>query len=225
MILTTSEESRLLDQRAMTEYGLPESVLMENAGASVVQLMKEKISWEDARVVIVCGSGNNGGDGFVTARYTLSEGADVAVLVMGDASHMGENSLLYKNIAAKMGIPVIFVAGADDAKEYLAGADIIVDALIGTGLKHHVKGSTAELITAMNDSEAVIVSVDVPSGMFSDSGCAECRLHGGVRLRKAGACPLSGKWICKNRLVFTHRHPKRRQGTFSCKAGGRKRYL
>lgn len=49
MILTTSEESRLLDQRAMTEYGLPESVLMENAGASVVQLMKEKISWEDAR--------------------------------------------------------------------------------------------------------------------------------------------------------------------------------
>ena len=55
MILTTSEESRLLDQRAMTEYGLPESVLMENAGASVVQLMKEKISWEDARVVIVCG--------------------------------------------------------------------------------------------------------------------------------------------------------------------------
>lgn len=172
MILTTSEESRLLDQRAMTEYGLPESVLMENAGASVVQLMKEKISWEDARVVIVCGSGNNGGDGFVTARYALSEGADVAVLVMGDASHMGENSLLYKNIAAKMGIPVISVAGADDAKEYLAGADIIVDALIGTGLKHHVKGSTAELITAMNDSEAVIVSVDVPSGMFSDSGCA-----------------------------------------------------
>lgn len=230
MILTTSEESRLLDQRAMTEYGLPESVLMENAGASVVQLMKEKISWEDARVVIVCGSGNNGGDGFVTARYALSEGADVAVLVMGDASHMGENSLLYKNIAAKMGIPVISVAGADDAKEYLAGADIIVDALIGTGLKHHVKGSTAELITAMNDSEAVIVSVDVPSGMFSDSGCAaggggECRLHGGVRLRKAGACPLSGKWICRNRLVFTHRHPKRRQGTFSCKAGGRKRYL
>lgn len=71
-----------------------------------------------------------------------------------------------------MGIPVISVAGADDAKEYLAGADIIVDALIGTGLKHHVKGSTAELITAMNDSEAVIVSVDIPSGMFSDSGCA-----------------------------------------------------
>ena len=227
MILTTSEESRLLDQRAMTEYGLPESVLMENAGASVVQLMKEKISWEDARVVIVCGSGNNGGDGFVTARYALSEGADVAVLVMGDASHMGENSLLYKNIAAKMGIPVISVAGADDAKEYLAGADIIVDALIGTGLKHHVKGSTAELITAMNDSEAVIVSVDVPSGMFSDSGWGggECRLHGGVRLRKAGACPLSGKWICRNRFVLTHRHPKRRQGTFSCKAGGRKRYL
>ena len=219
MILTTSEESRLLDQRAMTEYGLPESVLMENAGASVVQLMKEKISWEDARVVIVCGSGNNGGDGFVTARYALSEGADVAVLVMGDASHMGENSLLYKNIAAKMGIPVISVAGADDAKEYLAGADIIVDALIGTGLKHHVKGSTAELITAMNDSEAVIVSVDVPSGG------GECRLHGGVRLRKAGACPLSGKWICRNCLIFTHRHPKRRQGTFSCKAGGRKRYL
>lgn len=129
-----------------------------------------------------------------------------------------------------MGIPVISVAGADDAKEYLAGADIIVDALIGTGLKHHVKGSTAELITAMNDSEAVIVSVDVPSGMFSDSGCAAGAVVNAdytVALGsvKRGHGPLSGKWICRNRFVLTHRHPKRRQGTFSCKAGGRKRYL
>lgn len=89
MILTTSEESRLLDQRAMTEYGLPESVLMENAGASVVQLMKEKISWEDARVVIVCGSGNNGGDGFVTARYALPKVLMWRFLSVGDGIPYG----------------------------------------------------------------------------------------------------------------------------------------
>ncbi|MFR6111717.1 MAG: NAD(P)H-hydrate epimerase [Dialister invisus] len=177
-------------------------------------------------MVIVCGSGNNGGDGFVTARYALSEGADVAVLVMGDASHMGENSLLYKNIAAKMGIPVISVAGADDAKEYLAGADIIVDALIGTGLKHHVKESTAELITAMNDSEAVIVSVDVPSGMFSDSGCAA-----GAVVNADYTVALGS--VKRGHVLYREMdmqepsciHPSASQtapGTFFCKAGGRK---
>lgn len=172
MILTTADESRLLDRRAMEDYGLPEAVLMENAGASVVQLMKEYVVWKDARVIIVCGSGNNGGDGFVTARYALSEGADVAVLFMGNTAHMGDNALLYKNITAKMGIPVITISGADEAKEYLSGADIIIDALIGTGLKKKVDGRKAELITAMNDTEALIISVDTPSGMLSDSGHA-----------------------------------------------------
>ncbi len=170
MILTTAEESRRLDRCAMEEFGLPEAVLMENAGASVIRLMQPEISWENARIVIVCGTGNNGGDGFVAARYASAAGAEVTVLLMGNVSHMGEVSLMYKNVIDKMGIPVIPISDAEEAEEYLSRADVIIDALIGTGLKNNVDEKKAALITCMNDSRALIISVDTPSGMLTDSG-------------------------------------------------------
>lgn len=83
MILTSTAESRLLDKIAMTEYGLPEAVLMENAGRAVVSRMREFTDWEGAFTVIVCGTGNNGGDGFVSARYARGAGARVLVILMG----------------------------------------------------------------------------------------------------------------------------------------------
>ena len=95
MKLLNRDEARKLDTLAMNTYGLPEAVLMENAGASVVALTEGDVSWKDARVVILCGSGNNGGDGFVTARYASLAEADVVVFLMGDESHMSDASRLY----------------------------------------------------------------------------------------------------------------------------------
>lgn len=176
MILTTAKESRAIDQEAMHTYGLPEAVLMENAGASVVRLAGETLRWRGQETVILCGSGNNGGDGFVAARYAEEAGADVTVLVMGNPEHMGENSAMYRTIVEKMGIPVIGISTAKEALPYLSEATVIIDALIGTGLSRDVTGEKAELISLVNDASALVISVDVPSGMDSDTG----RAHGAV---------------------------------------------
>lgn len=172
MILTKTEESRLLDSMAMKEYGIPEMVLMENAGASVVRLTQPYVDWDGAFTVILCGSGNNGGDGFVAARYAAEKGARVLVLLMGNEAHMSESSKQYKAVAEKMGIPVISVSKAEEGAPYIHDADILVDALIGTGLSSEVKGEKALLITLMNEAQGIIISVDVPSGMMTDSGKA-----------------------------------------------------
>lgn len=172
MILTKTEESRLLDSMAMKEYGIPEMVLMENAGASVVRLTEDKVEWDGAFTVVLCGTGNNGGDGFVTARYAAGAGARVLVLLMGNEAHMSESSRMYKSIVEKMGIPVISISRAEEGAPYIHDADILVDALIGTGLSREVTGEKAQLITIMNEAEGIIISVDVPSGMITDTGRA-----------------------------------------------------
>lgn len=170
MILTSTAESRLLDKIAMTEYGLPEAVLMENAGRAVVSRMREFTDWEGAFTVIVCGTGNNGGDGFVSARYARGAGARVLVILMGDPPHMGESAKMYRKTAEKMGIPVIEVMEAEEAVPYLYDADIIIDSLIGTGLASKVKGEKAALIDIINDTDALVVSTDIPSGLVTDTG-------------------------------------------------------
>ena len=146
MKLLNRDEARKLDTLAMNTYGLPEAVLMENAGASVVALTEGDVSWKDARVVILCGSGNNGGDGFVTARYASLAEADVVVFLMGDESHMSDASRLYYQVCEKMVIPVRKIKKAEEAQPFLDDADIIVDALIGTGLR---QGKRPILLTGL----------------------------------------------------------------------------
>lgn len=145
---------------------------MENAGASVVRLTEPFVDWDDAFTVILCGTGNNGGDGFVAARYAAGLGAKVLVLLMGNEAHMSESSKLYRHTAEKMGIPVIPVSKAEEGAPYIHEADILVDALIGTGLSSEVKGEKAALIGLVNEARGIIISVDVPSGMMTDTGRA-----------------------------------------------------
>lgn len=170
MLLATTKEARRLDRIAMDEYGIPEAVLMENAGSSVVRLVKESVVWKDAHVVVVCGTGNNGGDGFVIARYAQEEGAQVTVLIMGHEDHMSDASRMYRHVLEKMSVCVIPISTAKEAKLYLEEADIMVDALIGTGLRSAVKGEKEKLILEMNAADALRVSVDVPSGLMCDTG-------------------------------------------------------
>ena len=170
MILTKTEESRLLDSMAMKEYGIPEMVLMENAGSAIVRLTEDRVHWDGAFVVAVCGTGNNGGDGFVAARYAAGKGARVMVLLMGNEAHMSEASKLYRSVVEKMGIPVIAITKAEEGAPYIHDADIIVDALIGTGISREVKGEKAVLIALMNEAQGIIISADVPSGMVTDTG-------------------------------------------------------
>lgn len=173
MILTSTEESRKLDEMAMKDYGIPEMVLMENAGSSVIRLMSPYVDWRGAYTVVVCGTGNNGGDGFVAARYADEMGARVVVLIMGDESHMSESTRMYRSVAEKMGLPVYPVTSLRDAAIFLYNADIIIDALIGTGLSKRVTGDKAEVIYLMNKAKGLVISIDMPSGLRSDTGEAE----------------------------------------------------
>lgn len=168
--ITTADESRSLDREAMKSYGFPEAVLMENAGSDVVSLIQPEIDWKGKSVVVVCGTGNNGGDGFVIARYLCALSASVAVLLCGNEAHMSETARLYRRIVEKMGVQVIPVSEDTDWETPLESADVIVDALIGTGLSREVSGVKAEVIEMMNASHASVVSVDVPSGLSSDTG-------------------------------------------------------
>lgn len=173
MILTTTEESRKLDRKAMEEYGLPEAVLMENAGRSVIELMKKRLSWKGKLVTIVCGTGNNGGDGFVAARYAENEGALVTVLIIGNEEHMSESSKMYLQVIEKMGMHILHIKTAKEAEYDIEKADIIIDALIGTGLTKGVTGEKADIIWQINaDDRKTVISVDIPSGMNADTG--EC---------------------------------------------------
>lgn len=101
--ITTADESRSLDREAMKSYGFPEAVLMENAGSDVVSLIQPEIDWKGKSVVVVCGTGNNGGDGFVIARYLCALTASVALLLCGNEAHMSEMARLYRRIVEKCG--------------------------------------------------------------------------------------------------------------------------
>lgn len=170
MLLATTAEARRLDQVAMEDFGLPEAVLMENAGASVVRLMKDHVSWKEQHVTVICGTGNNGGDGFVIARYAQEAGAWVTVLLMGNEAHMSEASRRYRQVAEKMHIPVIPISNAQEGAAYIEKADILVNALIGTGLTKGVTGEKGKLISLINEARGGIISVDVPSGLLCDTG-------------------------------------------------------
>lgn len=174
MILTTTEEARQLDTIAMERYGIPEAVLMENAGREAACLFSQHVDWDGMDTLVICGTGNNGGDGFVAARYAAMQGAFVQILLMGNESHMSDASRLYRHATEQMGIGVVAIQTAEEAKPFIDQADCIIDALIGIGLRagNRVEGEKAELIRQINESKAVILALDVPSGMIADTGQA-----------------------------------------------------
>lgn len=172
--VVTAEEMQVRDRRAIEEIGVPGVVLMENAGRSVFRVIQKILEDVDEPLVYVfCGKGNNGGDGFVIARHLWNEGVYVRVFcTVGEKQITGDarvNYLILKNI----NIPIEFVEKLDDIKELEnEPPDILVDALLGTGIKGPVRGFTKDLIDFINKNiETRIVSVDLPSGL--DAGSAQ----------------------------------------------------
>ena len=169
MKVLTAEQMRRIDQRTM-ELGIPGLVLMENAGHRVVELLQEKFApLARHRVVVLCGKGNNGGDGFVVARqlYTRLRPARLDVVFAGDeASLKGDAAANFKMLRA-CGCPV-----AGEITPEMRHATIVVDALLGTGLSGPARGRMLELIREINTGfpEAKVVAVDIPSGLPSDTG-------------------------------------------------------
>ena len=169
MKILTAAQMREVDRRT-SEQGVPSIVLMENAGHRVVEFLERQYAPLSAqRIVIFCGKGNNGGDGMVVARqlYTRVRPQSLYVVLAGGPGEMrGDAAQNFKMLQA-VGCPV-----SEDVAPEMQAATIVIDALLGTGIHGPATGRPAELIRAINNGFplAEVVSVDLPSGLDSDSG-------------------------------------------------------
>jgi ADP-dependent NAD(P)H-hydrate dehydratase / NAD(P)H-hydrate epimerase len=173
MKITTAAEMREIDRASTEKFGVPSLTLMENAGSAVAKFILQ--NYTDAeRIAVVCGKGNNGGDGFVIARELHRAGRVVEVLLLvAPAELKGDAAAMFERLPVR---PVVVQTSPElhaETLRSLANCGLIVDALLGTGFKPPVKGLYADAITAMNGSGKPIVAVDIPSGADSDALTAQ----------------------------------------------------
>jgi NAD(P)H-hydrate epimerase len=180
-------EVRELDRRAIEEFDLPGIVLMENAGRGAAVMMR-RLNPERQRALILCGPGNNGGDGFVMARHLENYGWPVRVLLFdgqekaaNEAEYTGErlpaDALRNFNIVRRTGIEIAVLQGQFQAaaRNWLSDEIItqecwLVDALFGTGLNRELSRPFDEVVAMMNASHNPVLSIDIPSGLDCDTG-------------------------------------------------------
>jgi len=175
-VVMSREEVRAFDSWAINTVGVPGVVLMENAGRSCAELIKEKLSdVAKPKVCMFCGTGNNGGDGYVIARHLLNSGFGVAVVICGERSRIKGDAKINLDILERLGQAVEQlnlekrnIGG--QVESFAAGADMIVDGLFGTGLKGQLSAGYKELIEAINAQDSPIAAIDIPSGLDCDSG-------------------------------------------------------
>jgi len=172
MKVTTAAEMRLMDEKTIKECGLPGVVLMESAGRGAAVLARERFGDPSGRrLAIVAGRGNNGGDGLVMARVFAGWGAEVRVFLLGSRDRVGGDARINLDVALKMGLEVVeILKEADLARMDLAAADLVVDAILGTGLSAEVEGLYRAAIERINAAGRPVVAVDLPSGVDADTG-------------------------------------------------------
>ncbi|HHT9108360.1 MAG TPA: NAD(P)H-hydrate epimerase [Candidatus Wunengus sp. YC64] len=172
----TREEMRELDRKAIEEYKIPGIILMENAGRNVAEEILQMIDDpHQAKVAILCGKGNNGGDGFVVARHLHNHSIHVDVFLIARVSDILKDGDAGTNlqILLTMKIPVneIFdIPGVNSILKELHNYTILADALFGTGLSGDVREPFKTLIHGVNNLNKPIISVDIPSGLDCNTG-------------------------------------------------------
>ena len=162
--LYTADEVRELDRIAIEELGVPGIRLMQRAGQAVFNAITTD-NPEPSSLTVVCGTGNNGGDGFIVAALAAQKLIPVRVLLVGDADKIGGDARLAYLAATQEGVNV-----EQFGPELISGTSILVDALLGTGLKGEVRSEHAAAINSINSAEVPVYAVDIPSGLCSDSG-------------------------------------------------------
>jgi NAD(P)H-hydrate epimerase len=167
-------QMRNLDRTAIEKYGISGPILMENAGEAAYYLIAAETGGvAGLHFVVLCGGGHNGGDGLVVARKLHSMGAQVEVFCLGKPEKFDDTVRPFYEMVTKIGIPVTIVPDESilpAIAQALADADGIVDALFGTGLSREVGGRYARVIAMINESPALVFSIDIPSGIHGDTG-------------------------------------------------------
>ncbi len=170
MKVATVSEMRAMDRQAVEQYGIPEIILMENAGLSACTVLSQHIQTRNKTFLVFCGPGNNGGDGFVVARKIHSNGGIVKVLLLGNIEKVTGISKTNLDILKGHGVEILMAGSADDVRFATAHCDAIVDAILGTGLSKDVRGHYSEIIALINASGKPVLSLDIPSGVNGDTG-------------------------------------------------------
>jgi NAD(P)H-hydrate epimerase len=177
----TREEVRSIDRRAAEEFGMPTLVLMENAGRGAAEWLAPRAN---GRVMILCGPGNNGGDGGVVARYLDLRSIPVMVVWFAGPDRLSPDAAAQRRILSVAGIDQEHWPGPINGPRFvdlLAKSDWVVDGLFGTGLSRPIEGPLREVIEAVNASRRRVLALDVPSGLDADTG----EPLGGVAIRAA----------------------------------------
>jgi ADP-dependent NAD(P)H-hydrate dehydratase / NAD(P)H-hydrate epimerase len=168
MKIVSAAEMRAIDRVTSERFGVPSLMLMENAGAAVADYVSSHYSAAQ-RIVVFCGKGNNGGDGFVAARLLLEKGKEVQVILLANPGDLrGDAAIMY----SKLPTPAIAVNSSEeltsDGVRVTLHADLYLDAVLGTGFKPPVTGLYADAIAVMNASKVPVIAVDIPSGADAD---------------------------------------------------------
>lgn len=173
----TSDQVRELDRIAVEEYGIDGLILMENAGRQCALAAAEMLGGAEGKAVtVLCGKGNNGGDGFVVTRHLTNWGADVTVILLAavqDVLAAANESSANLRIILNMDVPVLEAREPQDVERVLGGrprTDLLVDGLLGTGLRGTVREPFRTAIGAINASRLPVLAIDVPSGLDCDTG-------------------------------------------------------
>jgi len=175
-LVLSRDQVRAFDAWAINEIGIAGVVLMENAGRSCAELIRQElVAVERPKVCVLCGTGNNGGDGFVVARHLLNSGFVVSVVLCGDRNKVAGDAKTNLDVLKRLGRPIVHLDVetedvAERVRRLASDADMVVDGLFGTGLSGRVKGGYAALIKAINALGRPVVAIDIPSGLDCDTG-------------------------------------------------------
>jgi len=170
MKLVTSSQMRNIDQKTIEGIGIPGLELMEKAGRGIALVAKEMLGDPATKVVIIfCGRGNNGGDGFVVGRYLSQWGARVEFFLTVKRNEVKGDAKINLEKAVDLDLPIVEISRKEEIPSRIK-ADLIVDALFGTGFDGEIKGYLKDIIEMINSSGIPVLSVDIPSGLHADTG-------------------------------------------------------
>jgi ADP-dependent NAD(P)H-hydrate dehydratase / NAD(P)H-hydrate epimerase len=176
MYLVSADEMREMDRLTMESFGVPGRILMENAGKGATEVFLSTFpDLSGSRIGIVAGRGNNGGDGFVIARYLAQKGLRVTLFLLADRNDVSGDAETNLYLTDLLKIPVIEIKHMDSfnaGKAEMTAQDIWIDAIFGTGLNSDVRGYFKEIIDFINHRGRPVFSVDIPSGLNADTGKA-----------------------------------------------------
>ena len=170
MITVTGDEMKAVDNYCIKELGIPGIVLMENAALKVIK----NIDLHNYNsFTIICGVGNNGGDGLAVGRHLVVDGKNVYIYIVGNIEKGSQDFLVNYNILKNMEVDLKHISTIEDLKPLqnsILKSDMVIDSIFGTGLTRNVEGIYKDIILSINDNSKYILSIDIPSGMESDTG-------------------------------------------------------